>query len=87
MRLRHVGVIIVDEFQDTGNVQVRLIDIIRSRLNCALIGVGDFAQSIFGFQNASPEHMNSLRSCLGTREVQLRYNYRSHHKTFFIAIL
>ena len=77
-QLQHVSLLVVDEFQDTGSAQMRLIDMLRSRLHCAFIGIGDFAQSIFGFQDASPEHMNRLRACPGTREVQLRYNYRSH---------
>ena len=70
--------IVVDEFQDTGSVQNSLISSIRLRLGCALAVVGDFAQAIYGFQDATSEHMNNLRMRVDCREVTLHNNYRSH---------
>lgn len=70
--------IVVDEFQDTGTAQSELVFLLRRRLSCALVVVGDFAQAIYGFQGATPEHMNSLRAREDCVEVTLRSNYRSH---------
>tara|TARA_B110000046_G_scaffold127664_1_gene134063 strand:- start:249 stop:3095 length:2847 start_codon:yes stop_codon:yes gene_type:complete len=70
--------LVVDEFQDTGSVQNTLIGLLRHRLSCALAVVGDFAQSIYGFQGATSEHMNNLRMRSDCVEVTLRSNYRSH---------
>lgn len=70
--------LVVDEFQDTGSVQDTLIGLLRQRLCCALAVVGDFAQAIYGFQDATSEHMNNLRTRSDCVEVTLRSNYRSH---------
>lgn len=70
--------LVVDEFQDTGSVQNDLVGLMRLRLSCALAVVGDFAQAIYGFQDATSEHMNNLRMRRDCVEVTLRSNYRSH---------
>ena len=70
--------IVVDEYQDTGTDQDTLINLLRHRLSCALVVVGDFAQAIYGFQGATSEHMTKLRMRSDCVEVTLRNNYRSH---------
>lgn len=70
--------LVVDEYQDTGSVQNTLVGLLRRRLSCALVVVGDFAQAIYGFQGATSEHMNNLRMRSDCVEVTLRNNYRSH---------
>jgi len=71
--------IVVDEFQDTGTVQNTLVHHLRRRMTCALAVVGDFAQAIYGFQDATSEHMNLLRMRTDCVDVTLRNNYRSDH--------
>lgn len=44
--------IMVDEFQDTDPVQVRLLDLLKCENNLFL--VGDFKQSIYGFRGSEP---------------------------------
>lgn len=70
--------IVIDEFQDTGEDQNMFVNLLRTRLGCALAVVGDFAQGIYGFQGASPMHMNNLRMQSDCTDLLLPNNYRSH---------
>lgn len=70
--------IVIDEFQDTGEDQNVFVSLLRARLRCALAVVGDFAQGIYGFQGASPTHMNNLRMQSDCIDLLLPNNYRSH---------
>lgn len=76
--LRSRRYLVVDEFQDTGGAQARIVELLCQRLECGLAAVGDFAQSIYSFQGASPDHLNKLRSQSTTTDVELKNNYRSH---------
>lgn len=50
---RHFKYIMVDEFQDTSPLQVKLIELLSNGNN--LFFVGDYKQSIYGFRGTSPE--------------------------------
>lgn len=70
--------LIVDEAQDTSLMQVRcLVEIVRSGKLRSLFLVGDFDQSIYGFQGASVETLKQLVAAANLQEVRLTENYRS----------
>ncbi len=70
----------IDEFQDTNPVQLRLIELL-SGLGTAgaanLTTVGDVKQSIYGFRRAAPELSAELAGRLGG-SVKLGTSFRSH---------
>lgn len=75
--------ILVDEYQDTNPLQATLITLLQKHAenaNCALFGVGDINQSIYGFRDASPEVFHKfsgeIQRC-GGKVVKLRENFRS----------
>ncbi len=65
--------IMVDEFQDTNELQMRVLDPIRNENLCI---VGDERQSIYGFRYADVRVFEELRAQLGNT-VQLAKNFRS----------
>jgi len=65
--------IMVDEFQDTNELQMRVLDPIRNENLCI---VGDERQSIYGFRYADVRVFQQLRAELG-KTVQLAKNFRS----------
>lgn len=72
----------VDEFQDTDDVQIELVNVLISILNDAqLFVVGDIKQSIYRFRGANYTAFNVLTSRLGgqniRRDLTLRKNYRT----------
>ncbi len=69
------GEIIVDEVQDCGKEEVRLLKFIKdSGIN--LILVGDVEQSIFGFRGGNPALLANLRSLIPSN-IPLTANFRS----------
>lgn len=67
------GCIIVDEFQDTNDIQA---EIFRLLGNGRLFYVGDVKQSIYAFRGGNPAIMADL-STSGFEELPLNINYRS----------
>ncbi|MBD5129281.1 MAG: UvrD-helicase domain-containing protein [Ruminococcaceae bacterium] len=67
------GCIIVDEFQDTNDIQA---DIFKLLGNGKLFYVGDVKQSIYAFRGGNPEIMAHLAEN-GFKELPLNINYRS----------
>lgn len=67
------GCIIVDEFQDTNDIQA---EIFRLLGNGRLFYVGDVKQSIYAFRGGNPAIMADL-SLNGFEELPLNINYRS----------
>lgn len=65
--------IMVDEFQDTNELQMRVLNPIRNENLCI---VGDERQSIYGFRYADVRVFEKLRAELG-KTVQLAKNFRS----------
>lgn len=70
--------VMVDEFQDTDALQLRLV---RTVSDGDLCTVGDERQSIYGFRGADVcvyrEHV-AVMAAGGARQVELTENYRSH---------
>ncbi len=70
--------IFMDEFQDTNEVQNRLLRLLRSSNN--FFAVGDVNQSIFGFRHAIPRVFHEYRDSVKSREhhlSELAENWRS----------
>ena len=55
--LSDVKVIIVDEAQDMSDIQYELVTIIKDKLKCKLVLVGDPNQNIYQFQNGSDKYL------------------------------
>lgn len=73
--------IMVDEFQDTDTLQVRIVESFCDEGLTTLTTVGDAQQSIYGFRGADLETYRSVRAqmaSVGSQEVSLDTNYRSH---------
>ena len=67
--------IMVDEFQDTSELQNEIIELISNGRN--IFRVGDVKQSIYRFRQAKPQLMRSLMQDEDTLQITLRHNYRS----------
>jgi ATP-dependent exoDNAse (exonuclease V) beta subunit len=76
-RFKHI---VLDEAQDTNDVQMRLIDKLRDGRQ-SLFAVGDVKQSIYGFRGANVEIFQSLHVIPGgardDSQLSLADNYRS----------
>ena len=78
--------ILVDEYQDTNNVQAALIRQLRKN-NTNITAVGDEAQAIYEWRAATPGHIIGFPSAFeGTRIVNLTQNYRSTPQIINAAI-
>lgn len=67
--------IMVDEFQDTSDLQNAIIDMISNGHN--VFRVGDVKQSIYRFRQAKPSLMRNLMQDPDTIQITLRHNFRS----------
>jgi len=68
--------ILVDEFQDTNNLQWSLLDSLKDQAN--MFCVGDDAQSIYGFRGADFKTIHSFTTRVqGATVLKLEDNYRS----------
>lgn len=71
--------ILVDEVQDTNNIQYEIVKKIASHNN--LFVVGDIQQSIFSWRGAKPENIELIeRDFENTKRIVLPRNYRSTAK-------
>lgn len=73
--------ILVDEFQDTNDIQYRWLHLIKDP-GSFVMAVGDDDQSIYGFRGANPENMNRFVREMATVDgvpsiIKLEQNYRS----------
>lgn len=70
--------ILVDEFQDTTDLQVELLSLIASEGRTRFLLVGDPFQSIFRFAGARPDLADSFAQVIGARtDLHLSGNFRS----------
>lgn len=67
--------IMIDEFQDTSELQNLILEKIAKPDN--VFRVGDVKQSIYRFRQAKPELMRGLMEKPEIRRITLRHNYRS----------
>jgi DNA helicase-2/ATP-dependent DNA helicase PcrA len=78
--------ILVDEYQDTNNIQAALIRQLRKN-NSNITVVGDEAQAIYEWRAATPGHILGFRYAFeGTKIVILTHNYRSTPQIINAAI-
>lgn len=74
--------ILIDEYQDTNDLQEKVLSYII--LNNNVFRVGDIKQAIYGFRNANPKLMNDLYqkyvSSFNSKNLMLSTNFRSHPK-------
>lgn len=69
---------LVDEFQDTTELQIEILSIIHAVGRSRFFAVGDLAQSIFGFAGARPELVQPFADRIGAKSgLSLSANYRS----------
>jgi len=70
--------ILVDEFQDISKVRFVLIKLLLKRNRANLFVVGDDWQSIYGFTGADYQMFTNIdRELAHTKDIKLKYNYRS----------
>ena len=70
--------ILVDEFQDTTELQTGILKLIHGQGRSRIFAVGDPAQSIYGFAGARPELIAPFASEIGARsDLSLSGNFRS----------
>ena len=73
----NVQAVLIDEFQDTNNVQYDLMSLFAQKRNAITI-VGDPDQSIYGFRNAEIKNLKRMKTQWpDTLTINLRENYRS----------
>lgn len=71
--------VMVDEFQDTDDAQLELVELLAGGEDGALCTVGDAQQSIYRFRGADVEVFRKRRGSVGdTSTVSLDMNFRSH---------
>ncbi|MBK4734729.1 UvrD-helicase domain-containing protein [Noviherbaspirillum pedocola] len=74
-RFRHI---LVDEFQDTNNLQYNWLKLLAGRDN-AVFAVGDDDQSIYAFRGANVGNMAAFEREFSVQNlIKLEQNYRSH---------
>lgn len=70
--------ILVDEFQDTSDLQVEILSLIASRKRTRFFVVGDPFQSVYRFAGARPDLANQFAALIGARtDFSLSGNFRS----------
>ncbi|MBV8282878.1 MAG: ATP-dependent helicase, partial [Candidatus Eremiobacteraeota bacterium] len=83
--------ILVDEFQDSDRLQLRLLEVLagddrlRERPVPEICFVGDFNQSIYRFRGASPENIEAARDRFACVQLTLQTNRRSAQAILDVA--
>jgi DNA helicase II / ATP-dependent DNA helicase PcrA len=68
---------LIDEFQDTTELQIEILKLIHAQHRSRIFAVGDHAQSIFGFTGARPELIQPFARHIGARtDLSLTGNFR-----------
>lgn len=69
---------LIDEFQDTTEIQVELLRLLHRQGRSRFFLVGDLSQSIFGFAGAKPELVDPFAKEIGAKDdLSLSLNFRS----------
>lgn len=69
-------VLVVDEYQDLGEILHRVVLSLCFGSGIRLLAVGDADQSIYGFAGAKPELLRMLSEHPDVEKVELKFNYR-----------
>ncbi len=72
------SLILVDEFQDTSSMQIKIIDRLFASERAQLCTVGDAQQSIYRFRGADVNVYERFIGDSGAEPVELEVNFRSH---------
>ncbi|MDA8432457.1 MAG: ATP-dependent helicase [Nitrospiraceae bacterium] len=75
----------VDEFQDTNEIQYSLIKLLSGRNRNNIFVVGDPFQTIYTWRGAVPENILKFAREFGATEMRLEQNYRSTRKILDVA--
>lgn len=74
---RHFNHILVDEFQDTNEIQYQFLKLLKG-LDGNITAVGDDDQSVYGWRGAKSENLIRFsKEFLGSETIKLEQNYRS----------
>jgi DNA helicase-2/ATP-dependent DNA helicase PcrA len=73
-------ILFIDEYQDLGRALHELVLLFCFDGGMRLFAVGDADQSIYAFNGANPELLESLTKRADVRTIRLRFNYRSGSK-------
>ena len=74
---RQIRYLLVDEYQDTNNMQYQFVKLLVGGRGCLTV-VGDDDQSIYSWRGARPENMQQLQNDYpGLQMIKLEQNYRS----------
>jgi DNA helicase-2/ATP-dependent DNA helicase PcrA len=68
--------VLIDEYQDTNALQAEIVDAL-ARGGATITAVGDDAQSIYGFRNATPRNILDFPERFSARVAVLDRNHRS----------
>ncbi len=70
---------LIDEFQDTTDLQIEMLKLIHAQQNSSFFTVGDLAQSIYSFTGARPELVQPFANHIAARsDISLTGNFRSN---------
>jgi DNA helicase-2/ATP-dependent DNA helicase PcrA len=75
----------VDEFQDTNEIQYSLVKLLSDRNRDNIFVVGDPFQTIYTWRGAVPENILKFSREFGATEMRLEQNYRSTRKILDVA--
>jgi DNA helicase-2/ATP-dependent DNA helicase PcrA len=71
---------LIDEFQDTTDLQIEILKLLFRTGRSRFFAVGDLAQCIFTFAGARPELVQPFSQHIGARtDISLSKNFRSSH--------
>lgn len=76
--------ILVDEFQDTNNIQFEIIKLLTKK-GGSIFAVGDDDQSIYGFRGANIENIRNFAKNNAKHVIKLEQNYRSTKNILGVA--
>ena len=77
--------LMVDEFQDTNDIQYSLIKLLSAKNRNNIFAVGDPFQTIYTWRGAVPENILKFARDFKATEMRLEKNYRSTRKILDIA--
>src|SRR6185437_13539504 len=85
----HIGIslcskfawLLIDEFQDTSELQIEILKLLYSTGRSKFFAVGDLAQSIYGFAGARPELVEPFGRYINAKQdFVLTANFRSSQR-------
>lgn len=75
-KIYNITHILVDEMQDTSPPQFQMLKTIQNKLNCKVIGCGDFDQNIYSFRGAEPKNIHYFIDIFKAKIMNMGINFR-----------